>query len=82
MLPPNPTGAGLRPRASAGRGLALGAAVYMLVGVAWVIGFNVSLGSDIGTILRELPTPAGLAIVLMWPLQMAQALGLFGLRFN
>ena len=63
--------------------LVLGALValvlYILVGVARVVSFNISLsGARFADFLR----PSALLIILLWPLQAAQVLGLSGLSFR
>ena len=71
-------GVGLHPFGKAGYGAGIAAGLYLSTGLLWVFWFNLSLGA--------LPTgmflPAALLLALIWPLQVAQALGLFGLSFN
>lgn len=64
------------------RGVAVAAGLYVAVGLLWVFAFNVVLGAPPARLLRELATPEGLLFVLGWPLNVAQAIGLFGLGFN
>ena len=71
-------GAGLRPRRSTRGGLFLAAVLYFLVGLAWVIAYNVSLGARVTDIIGVGMLP----FALVWPLQVAQAFGLFGLQFR
>lgn len=74
-------GAGLRPSGSAARGLLFAVALYVLVGLVWVVAFNVGfLATPVTGILRD-PLSV-LLIAAMWPLNVAQAFGLFGHSFN
>ena len=73
------TGATLRPAGSVLSGLALAALLYVAVGVAWVLAFNLHLGAPLGQLLPDLLSPTALRIILIWPLQVAQVLGIFGL---
>ena len=73
-------GAALQPGGSAWSGLALAALLYGAVGVAWVIGFNLRLGAPLADLLPDLLSPTALRIMLGWPLQVAQVLGLFDLQ--
>ncbi len=72
-------GSGLRPRGSMRRGALFAVVVYLLVGLAWVVAFNTSLGATVGQLVLN---PGILLIALFWPLQIAQLLGLFGLQFS
>jgi len=72
-------GATLRPGGSVLRGLALVVFLYVAVGVAWIIGFNLHLGTPLGQLLPDLLSQTALRIILVWPLQVAQVLGIFGL---
>ncbi len=72
-------GAGLGPQAKAWRGIILAAIMYILIGIIWITAFNVGLGAKLDEVLLE---PNFLLVALVWPLQVAQALGIFGLRFN
>lgn len=69
---------GLRPQASALRGALLGAILYFGLGLMWVIAFNVILS---GSVLGSLHLVT-LFLATMWPLQVAQVLGLFGLSMG
>jgi len=68
-------GAGLRPQGKAWRGMLLAVVLYTLIGIGWVVGFNISLGAG----FTELAHPTLLLIALVWPLQVTQVLGIFGL---
>ncbi len=57
------------------RGVLAAAGVYWLVGVVWAVAFNLSPGTPPMRLLH----PVVLLLALMWPLQVAQVLGLFGL---
>ncbi len=72
-------GAGLGPQGQAWRGMLLAVILYILIGIGWVTVFNVGLGAKFPEILLE---PDFLLVALFWPLQVAQALGIFGLGFN
>ena len=74
-------GASLRPAGSAWCGAAAAAVAYVVVGLLWVVGFNTALGTPPSRLAR-VPTGEDLLLVLIWPLQVAQALGLFGLGFR
>lgn len=65
-------GAALRPRGQVWRGLLLVVIAYLVVGLAWVVIFNASLGTPPLVALRE---PGALFATLAWPLQVAQMLG-------
>lgn len=73
------TGAGLGPQGQAWRGMVLAVILYMVIGIGWVTVFNVGLGAKFPEIVLE---PNFLLIALAWPLQVAQALGIFGLGFD
>jgi len=71
-------GAGLRPFGHAAYGVLIAAGLYLYTGLLWVFWFNLSLGAPpTGMFLL-----AAVLLALIWPLQVAQALGLFGLSFN
>jgi hypothetical protein len=59
-------------------GIGAGALVYLLIGLVWLTLFNTYLGTS----PLALVTPVALLVALLWPLQLAQAFGWFGLRFN
>ena len=71
-------GAGLRPRGSARRGTLLAGTAYLLVGMLWVVGFNLR----IGTPPVALFSPWLVFLGLIWPLQIAQVFGWFGLSLG
>lgn len=71
-------GSGLRPRGSPARGTLLAAIVYLLIGIVWVVGFNLR----IGTPPVALASPWSAFLALIWPLQVAQVLGWFGLSLG
>ncbi|MDO9066231.1 MAG: hypothetical protein Q7U96_04010, partial [Chloroflexota bacterium] len=74
-------GMGLRPRGSMLRGASLAALLYVFVGAMWVVTFNVGILGNSATDLAQ--QPVGLVmLVLMWPLQIAQVLGFFGLALD
>jgi len=54
------------------------AGVYWLTGLVWVSAFNLSLGIPATRLLH----PTILLFAFLWPLQVAQALGFFGLSFQ
>jgi len=60
------------------RGLLAAAVAYWLVGLVWVVAFNLSVGSAPTSLLH----PVILLAALMWPLLVAQVLGLFGLSIG
>jgi len=72
-------GTGLGLQGQAWRGMALAIILYIVIGVGWVIAFNVGLGAKFPEMVLE---PTFLLMVLVWPLQVAQALGIFGLGFD
>jgi len=72
-------GSGLGLQRQAWRGMALAIILYIVIGVGWVVAFNVGLGAKFPEMMLE---PTFLPIVLVWPLQVAQALGIFGLGFD
>ena len=73
------TGATLRPAGSVLCGLVLAALLYIGAGVAWVLAFNLHLGAPLGQLLPDLLSPTARRIILLWPLQVAQVLDIFGL---
>lgn len=75
-------GSGLRPRGSFARGALLAATVYALLGLVWVVAFNTLGGAPLFELVRSFRDPFVLALILLWPVQVAQSLGLFGLRFG
>ena len=72
-------GATLRPGGSALGGLTLAALLYVAVGVVWILGFNLHLGTPLEQLLPNVLSPTALRIILAWPLQVAQVFGIFGL---
>ena len=67
---------------TAGRGAILAGLTYWLTGVAWVLLLNAEtlLSHEAGDLLEAFF--AAPVFALIWPLQVAQALGLFGLSFG
>jgi hypothetical protein len=78
------TGAGLRPQHSLRRGTLLAGGLYILVGVTWLIGFNLSVGEPAARVAQNLVTQplTALALAMIWPLQVAQVFGWFGLSLG
>ena len=72
-------GAGLGLQGQAWRGMIVAVALYILVGIGWVVAFNAGLGTKIIDMLFD---PTLFLMALIWPLQVAQALGIFGLGFD
>jgi len=72
-------GGALRPRGSAVRGAVLAAVLYVILGLVWVIAYNAALGVPLARVVTD---PYVVLIVLAWPLQIAQVLGLFGLTIG
>ncbi len=76
-------GTGLRPRGKAWLGTALSAVRYIWLGLIWVLFFNaVVLGTSMTGLLEPRNLPTGLLIASIWPLQVAQVLGLFHLSLG
>lgn len=73
------TATALRFQGTLWRGALLGITSYILIGILWVIGFNVALGVSVLDIVRE---PSSLPLALLWPFQMAQVFGLFSLSLD
>lgn len=73
-------GAGLRPRGSAWRGAAAAALLYVMTGLLLYTGFGAATGTPPLPLLRALLTPNGAGFALLWPLLVAQQLGVFDLR--
>jgi hypothetical protein len=71
-------GAGIRPGSSGTWGAIFAAGLYCYVGLVWAFRFNMSLGATPEQLLH----PGMLLIALIWPLQVAQKWGLFGLAFG
>lgn len=74
------TGAALKPLGSLRRRIVAAVAVYLLTGLLVIIGVNVAMGASPQTIVNN----AGNILIgtLFWPLAIAQAMGLFGLRLG
>jgi hypothetical protein len=72
-------GAALRPRGDARRGMVLAGILYIAIGFAWLVLFNAGLS---GRFVLDVLNPTALQIALIWPFQVAQVLGLFGLTMN
>ena len=72
-------GTGLSPQGQAWRGMILAVILYILIGIGWVTAFNVGLGAKFPDIVLH---PDFLLVALVWPLQVAQALGILGLGFD
>ena len=77
-------GAGLRPRGSAGLGIALTAGLYLFLGLCWMLAAAASSGTDVSRAIALAPWPflreAFLEWVLIWPLRMWQFVA-SGFRF-
>lgn len=71
-------GFALRPGGSSARGVALAATLYVLVGLVWTIGLQVAFGRGA---LATLADRDVMMFSLLWPLQIAQVTGLFGLSY-
>lgn len=72
--------AALRPRRSPGRGAALAAVLYVLIGLAWLAGFSIGQGTHAAGFFAVLVrSPAVLLLTLLWPWQMAAVVGWFGI---
>jgi hypothetical protein len=71
-------GGGVRPGGRALWGVLTAAGLYVYVGLVWVFWFNLSLGAPPIGLLH----PGILLLALGWPVQVAQALELFGMSFN
>ncbi len=74
---------GLRPGNSAAKGASLAALLYFLIGVAWATAFELGVnGKGIGDLME----PGTLSTIplhaLIWPLTLAETLGLFGLTMG
>ena len=69
---------GLRPHESMLRGALLGVILYFGVGLLWVFAFNVSRGAPVLGLIHG----GTLLLAAIWPLQIAQMLGLFGLTIR
>lgn len=78
------TGAGLRPRASATRGLSLSLVVYVLAGLAWPVVAAVASGRTVSTAIEQLGRSPGVLVpsVLLWPAEAATSIGTFGQWMN
>lgn len=72
-------GTGLRFGGSFGRSAAAAVALYFVIGVVWVFGYNARLGTSLPAMIAD---PSWIPLSLIWPLQVAQVIGLFGLDFN
>ncbi len=72
-------GAALRVGGSRRRGAALAAALYLIVGLGWVTDYNAALGLPLTKVIAD---PSFIFAALVWPLQVAQLLGLFGLTIG
>ena len=72
-------GAGLRVGGSPWRGAVAAGVLYVVIGVVWVFAFNAQLGADLPAMITD---PSWVLLSLIWPMQVAQATGLFGLAFN
>lgn len=76
-------GAGWRPGNSIVWGVALAATAYALFGLAWTIVFDLEMNdAALGEILEPQKLVAILQQALIWPLTVAQVLGLFGLTLG
>jgi len=71
-------GASLRPNGSIWRGAVGGLAIYLVVGMLWMVAFHTATGSP----LTSLVTPLVFIGAVFWPLGVAQTLGLFGLQMD
>ncbi len=76
-------GAGVRPRGSMARGVALASMVYVVVGYFWLMLLNaLLLGEPLADVLPGLARPSSVIIALQWPVQVAQYLEIAGLSFQ
>ncbi len=64
------------PRNSARTGILLATVAYALIGLVWALTLNVGVGRRVADLLTD---AAGIQLALLWPLQMAQRLGLLGM---
>jgi hypothetical protein len=72
-------GSGLRPYGSRLRGSAVGLVLYGCVGLLWLFGWYLALGANGLSPARAAADPLAFGIVvLLWPLNLASSVGLFG----
>ncbi len=64
------------PRNSARSGILLATVAYALIGLVWALTLNVGVWRRVADLLTD---AAGIQLPLLWPLQMAQRLGLLGM---